>query len=151
MVFDKNKVYTHVIICDSTITTGGTITDPSVGIWLLQDDINVIGWHISTELLYDMNVDGTVHANVEVSQAPWQNKDGVIGALQTVGHVKFTTALLAGGIGAMSDNIETMLPSGLFIKGVEGEYINVHSQIESPGGQTAALYPWVFIYYTKRP
>ena len=126
-------------------TAGGIVTEPNVDEWVPQEDIWIIGVAISTEILYAITVNGSVHGYLEVSQAGYQTADGAIFGVQTVG-MQWTN----GGTGKQSDCVVMMLPEGHGVPVREDGHVNLHGQVEAPAGETANLYSWIIIYYLRQ-
>jgi len=131
-------------------TTGGLETEADPGPWLLQEDVEVIGWSIRVKVYPTLTQNGLQDGYGELSQAPHQTMDG---ALEGVRVCYCHQAEVVGGsaamTGAISDTKTTFLPSGEAITMKEGEYLSLHCQIETPAGENGMVAAGVIVYYRK--
>ncbi|MBA7589697.1 hypothetical protein ES708_31786 [subsurface metagenome] len=132
------------------IPDGGLKTEPDPAPWLMQEDIEIIGWSIRVKIypLHSWNAWGDGYA--ELSQAPWQGMDGALEGVRVLTLVRSDPIT---GYGLASGNScetrTTFLPSGEAITMKEGEYLNLHAQVESAAGEANTCAAGVIVFYRK--
>lgn len=130
-------------------TLGGIEVKTGADVWIPQEDIEIIGSQVDSELLCNFAVNGIIHAIVDLSLAPGMSQDGDINFLHTVALQWNVVGQGGGGVGSLGDNAVVMFPAGYSIPVKEDGHVNLHLLIETPAGETGDLYANVRIYYLR--
>lgn len=142
-----SRMMTHYMSGGINEAAGGLFTVPAMNYWLLQDDIRVYGWDYSLKVYPVMTLDGWMDAYFELSQAPTQTKDGGLVGVRIGCFISPIGVSGGAGAGVMNDHDTFIFPSDHYISVQEGEYLNLHGQVESPVGKAARMDAAIRIYY----
>jgi len=147
MIAKKDKIYTKILRAIPTLTFGSTAVLLSEDSWLLQEDIEVVGFQLHVEIEEQLANDGKGAVCVELSQTGVWHSDGVLGIKTTV--AEWNTSPAFGHTDRGEDSV--MFPAGNRVTVKEEGYLYLHMCLDATE-LTAGIVKaegMAIIYYTK--
>ncbi|MBA7710417.1 hypothetical protein ES703_119359 [subsurface metagenome] len=126
---------------------GETLTaQNALDTWLLQEDIEVIGFQVGAILKVPDQNDNLGEIVVELSQTGVFGQDGVIG--QVANSSLWNT--LPSGVGRDCSTAIVMFPQGTVIPVKEEGHLYLNDSIRGAMATTNLWIVWAIVYYTKK-
>ena len=145
----KRKVMGGATDGDKALTNDtfqGIITDAE---WAIQEDIRVIGVHLSLECAMSdavTNADGGIQGILELTMGGTIEKDGVIASIEIQSW--WNAAVVIGG--EMRKQREFFFPEGYGIDFDESESLNLAAFLATDGAVAVVFYVKAIVYYVER-
>lgn len=147
MIAKKDKIYTKFLRAIPTLTFGSTVVLLAEDSWLLQEDIEVVGFQLHAEVEEQMANDGKGAVCVELSQTGVWHADGILGTLSAV--AEWNTAPAFGHTDR--HDISVIFPAGHRVTVKEEGYLYLHMCVDATE-LTAGIVKtegFAIIYYLK--
>ncbi len=120
--------------------------DNAIASWLIQEDIEVIGFELGTKMLIGDQNDDLGEIIGELSQTGIMSQDGVIGQVAGAHYWNSVPA----SVDRECPTAIAMFPQGLAIPVKEEGHLYINAAAKGAIGTHNTWVVWAVIYYTKR-
>ncbi len=142
----SRRIFTKYLAGTARDESSAWVENNAVASWLLQEDVEVIGFQLGTKVLIADQNDDLAEIIGELSQTGIMSQEGVVG--QVAG------AHLWNSVPASVDRecpvVTAMFPEGLAIPVKEEGHLYINATAKGANATHTTWIVWAVIYYTKR-
>ncbi len=139
------RIFTKYLSGTAMDQSQGWVEDNAIDTWLVQEDIEVIGFQLGVRALISDQNDNLAEITGELSQTGVMSQEGVIGQVQNAHYWNSVPASVDRECQAPI----VMFPQGLAVPVKEEGHLYLNATCKGAIGTHMTWLVWAIIYYTK--